>query len=190
MGYWIVIVLFGIFFICACVSNLRDKEREKERQRQLRKEWENNINTFEISCPYCEFTATCQVKGFARPGTYTCKSCGKSFTEEEREELLEQDREWADTLFEGLSLKEVILEKVRMGDGHIILWGNGVVSWYKNSVGEAVDPIGKLPGLQTRQGKQHMIRRCMEYCRAREPQYKYWLMEGGFAWERIFSDYR
>ena len=88
-----------------------------------------------------------------KPETYTCINCGRSFTQEERENLLENDRELTDSYFHGLTLKEAILERVKKGEGHITLQENGVVTWYQNGVGEAAAPVGQLYGLETKQGR-------------------------------------
>lgn len=182
--------IFYACCVCLIVLGIRVEVRRKKREKaELVNRLKDTYQTYQLSCPYCDCVSHSRVKWGERPETYTCISCGRSFTQEERENLLHEDLEWADTLYEALNLKEVALEKVKMGDGHITIRENGMVTWYRNGVGEALDPVGQLYGLETKQGRLQVARLCMGYCQARAPEYNYWLMDSGFAWERIYKEY-
>lgn len=183
-----ILCLVGLFFEILIYVAYKRHQAKREWEKRL-KELENTYVTHQLPCPYCDLAADCRVKWGEPPETYTCSHCHESFTKEERENLLAEDREWADTLYEALNLKEIALEKVKMGDGHITIRENGRVHWYKNGTGGSTVDIGYLPGLQTRQGRLRVAQHCLDYCQAREPEYEYWLMDSGFAWQRIYKEY-
>ena len=180
--------IFCVCCVCLVVLGIRVGRRRKKREEaELVNRLKDTCETYQLSCPYCDCVSCSRVKWGEKPETYTCINCGRSFTQEERENLLENDRELADSYFHGLTLKEAILERVKKGEGHITFQENGVVTWYQNGVGEAAAPVGQLYGLETKQGRLQVARLCMGYCQARTPEYNYWLMDSGFAWERVYE---
>ena len=82
--------IFCVCCVCLVVLGIRVGRRRKKREEaELVNRLKDTCETYQLSCPYCDCVPYSRVKWGEKPETYTCINCGRSFTQEERENLAE-----------------------------------------------------------------------------------------------------